>query len=85
MVQCKLLKQLEILNDKKFDDEDVVEDIKFLTEFLETSVQDLRYLVCLCVSTLKGPPINVVMLFDWWTESPVLAGSGNGRVGSALF
>ena len=43
MVQCKLLKQLEILNDKKFDDEDVVEDIKFLTEFLETSVQDLRY------------------------------------------
>ena len=65
MVQCKLLKQLEILNDKKFDDEDVVEDIKFLTEFLETSVQDLRYLVCLCVNTLKGPPINVVMLFDW--------------------
>ena len=65
MVQCKLLKQLEILNDKKFDDEDVVEDIKFLTEFLETSVQDLRYLVCLCVSTLKGQPINVVMLFDW--------------------
>ena len=44
MVQCKLLKQLEILNDKKFDDEDVVEDIKFLTEFLETSVQDLRYI-----------------------------------------
>lgn len=43
MVQCKLLKQLDILGDKKFDDEDMVEDIKFLTEFLETSVQDLRY------------------------------------------
>lgn len=42
MVQCKLFKQLEILTDKKFDDEDLVEDIKFLTEFLETSVQDLR-------------------------------------------
>lgn len=42
MVQCKLLKQLEILGDKKFDDEDMVEDIKFLAEFLETSVQDLR-------------------------------------------
>jgi len=42
MVQCKLIKQLEILTDKKFEDEDVVDDIKFLSEFLETSVQDLR-------------------------------------------
>ncbi|KAF6033136.1 VhaSFD [Bugula neritina] len=41
MVQCKLIKQLEILTDKKFEDEDVVDDIKFLSEFLETSVQDL--------------------------------------------
>lgn len=42
MVTCKLLKQLEILTDKKYEDEDVVDDIKFLAEFLETSVQDLR-------------------------------------------
>ena len=42
MVQSKLIKQLEILNDRKFDDEDVTEDIKFLAEFLESSVQDLR-------------------------------------------
>lgn len=43
MVQCKLMKQIEILNSKSFDDEDMAEDIAFIAEFLETSVQDLRY------------------------------------------
>lgn len=42
MVQCKLIKQLELLKNKKFDDEDITEDIEFISEVLETSVQDLR-------------------------------------------
>ncbi|KAJ3645021.1 hypothetical protein Zmor_022714 [Zophobas morio] len=41
MVQCKVLKQLNILEQRKFDDEDVAQDIEFLTEKLQNSVQDL--------------------------------------------
>ncbi|CAG2166182.1 unnamed protein product [Oppiella nova] len=43
MVQCKVLKQLEILQQsgQKFDDVDIKEDIDFLTEKLLASVQDL--------------------------------------------
>lgn len=41
MVQCKVLKQLAILEQRKFDDEDVTADVEFLTERLQTSVQDL--------------------------------------------
>ncbi|KAJ8972363.1 hypothetical protein NQ317_018476 [Molorchus minor] len=41
MVQCKVLKQLAILEQRKFDDEDVTEDVEFLTEKLQSSVQDL--------------------------------------------
>ncbi|CAH1984276.1 unnamed protein product [Acanthoscelides obtectus] len=41
MVQCKVLKQLQILEQRKFDDEDVSSDIEFLTERLQSSVQDL--------------------------------------------
>lgn len=43
MVQSKVLKQLSILEQRKFDDEDIVEDIQFLNERLQASVQDLRY------------------------------------------
>ncbi|CAG2058761.1 unnamed protein product [Timema podura] len=42
MVQCKVLKQLNILEQRKLDDEDIVEDIDFLNERLQASVQDLR-------------------------------------------
>ena len=42
MVQCKVLKQLNILEQRKFDDEDIVADIAFLDEKLQASVQDLR-------------------------------------------
>jgi V-type H+-transporting ATPase subunit H len=31
MVQCKVLKQLELLEARKFDDPDIVDDIEFLT------------------------------------------------------
>ncbi|XP_050549023.1 V-type proton ATPase subunit H isoform X2 [Daktulosphaira vitifoliae] len=41
MVQSKVLKQLSILEQRKFDDEDIVEDIQFLNERLQASVQDL--------------------------------------------
>jgi len=43
MVQSKVLKQLSIFEQRKFDDEDIVEDIQFLNERLLASVQDLRY------------------------------------------
>lgn len=42
MVHVKVLKQLSILEQRKFDDEDIVEDVQFLKEKLEASVQDLR-------------------------------------------
>nr|XP_025121199.1 V-type proton ATPase subunit H isoform X2 [Bubalus bubalis] len=41
MIQCKVLKQLENLEQQKYDDEDISEDIKFLLEKLGESVQDL--------------------------------------------
>ncbi|MXQ91568.1 hypothetical protein E5288_WYG001742 [Bos mutus] len=41
MIQCKVLKQLENLEQEKYDDEDISEDIKFLLEKLGESVQDL--------------------------------------------
>lgn len=42
MVQCKVLKQLELLEARKFDDTDIVEDVQFLNETLQANVQDLR-------------------------------------------
>ncbi|XP_045478118.1 V-type proton ATPase subunit H isoform X2 [Harmonia axyridis] len=41
MVQSKVLKQLAILEQRKFEDEDVTADVEFLTERLQSSVQDL--------------------------------------------
>ncbi|KAK2584034.1 hypothetical protein KPH14_006487 [Odynerus spinipes] len=41
MVQCKVLKQLSILAQRKFDDEDINDDIEFLNDKLQASVQDL--------------------------------------------
>ncbi len=42
MVQCKVLKQLQLLEGKKIDDPDIGEDIEYLNEALQNSVQDLR-------------------------------------------
>lgn len=42
MIQCKVLKQLENLDQQKYDDEDITDDIKLLLERLGESVQDLR-------------------------------------------
>ncbi|CAH1772858.1 unnamed protein product [Owenia fusiformis] len=41
MVQCKVLKQLQLLDGRRFDDDDITDDIEFLTEQLQASVQDL--------------------------------------------
>merc|ERR1719187_2655525 len=41
MVQCKVLKQLELLEQRKFEDEDIQADIEFLKEKMEASLQDL--------------------------------------------
>ncbi|XP_076661297.1 V-type proton ATPase subunit VhaSFD isoform X2 [Halictus rubicundus] len=41
MVQCKVLKQLSILEQRKFDDEDITGDIEFMNDKLQASVQDL--------------------------------------------
>lgn len=41
MVQCKVLKQLAIFEQRKYDDEDISADVQFLTEKLQSSVQDL--------------------------------------------
>ena len=43
MVQCKVLKQLALLEGRKFDDPDIEEDISFLNETLQASVHDLRW------------------------------------------
>lgn len=41
MVQCKVLKQLTILEQRKYDDEDISGDVDFLIQKLQNSVQDL--------------------------------------------
>nr|CAG4645453.1 EOG090X044C [Lynceus sp. MCZ IZ 141354] len=41
MVQAKVLKQLTILQQHKYDDEDITADIEFLIEKLHVSIQDL--------------------------------------------
>ena len=42
MVQCKVMKQLEFIEQRKFDDEDIQADIEFLKEKMEASLTDLR-------------------------------------------
>lgn len=53
MIQCKVLKQLENLEQQKYDDEDITDDIKFLLERLGESVQDLRYLLETIMNSLQ--------------------------------
>ena len=43
MVRCKVVKQLELLDARKWEDPDLEEDIKWVSDKLETSVQDLRW------------------------------------------
>lgn len=43
MVQCKVLKQLELMQTYKYDDEEFVADIQFMTATLQANVADLRW------------------------------------------
>jgi len=54
MVQCKVLKQLEILAQKKFEDEDITADIEFLNDRLQTSIQDLSSFEEYCSEVRSG-------------------------------
>lgn len=42
MVQCKVLKQLELIEARKHEDPEFEDDLKMLQEKLLESVQDLR-------------------------------------------
>lgn len=42
MVQCKVLKAIEMMDSKKYDDEEFQDDIAFVSKMLQTSVLDLR-------------------------------------------
>ena len=46
MVQAKVLKQLSILQQHKFDDEDITADIDFLNEKLQISIQVSMFVLC---------------------------------------
>uniref|UniRef100_A0A669DJ48 V-type proton ATPase subunit H n=1 Tax=Oreochromis niloticus TaxID=8128 RepID=A0A669DJ48_ORENI len=63
MIQCKVLKQLENLEQQKYDDEDITEDIKFLLERLGESVQDLRILTRL-LEVSDDPQVIAVAAHD---------------------
>ncbi|XP_037748550.1 V-type proton ATPase subunit H isoform X2 [Lepidochelys kempii] len=73
MIQCKILKQLENLDQQKYDDEDISEDIKFLLEKLGESVQDLssfdEYSSELKSGRLEWSPVHKSEKF--WRENAV--------------
>ncbi|KAH9402055.1 PREDICTED: V-type proton ATPase subunit H-like [Rhagoletis zephyria] len=73
MVQCKVLKHLEILQQsgQKFDDPDIKEDIEFLFEKLQASVQDLssfdEYSTEIRSGRLEWSPVHTSEKF--WREN----------------
>merc|ERR550525_1842110 len=71
MVQCKVLKQLELLEQRKFDDEDIVDDIQFLNDKLNASVQDLssfdEYITEVKSGRLEWSPVHRSEKF--WREN----------------
>ncbi|XP_046396014.1 V-type proton ATPase subunit H isoform X2 [Ischnura elegans] len=75
MVQCKVLKQLSILEQRKFDDEDISSDIAYLNEKLQTSVQDLssfdEYATEVKSGRLEWTPVHKSAKF-WRENAPRL-------------
>lgn len=71
MVQCKVLKQLSILEQRRFDDEDITADVEYLTEKLQNSVQDLssfdEYATELRSTRLEWSPVHKSAKF--WREN----------------
>lgn len=64
MVQCRVLKTLSLMADKKYDDPDLTEDIEFLTEKLHENVQDLRlgYRRYVTMTTMTLVDLGVIVL-----------------------
>ncbi|KAJ8272514.1 hypothetical protein GJAV_G00090050 [Gymnothorax javanicus] len=73
MIQCKVLKQLGNLEQQKYDDEDISDDIAFLLERLGESVQDLssfdEYSSELKSGRLEWSPVHKSEKF--WRENAV--------------
>nr|AHF70969.1 vacuolar ATP synthase subunit H [Agrotis ipsilon] len=71
MVQCKVLKQLSILEQKRSDDEDIMNDVDYLNERLQTSVQDLssfdKYATEVKSGRLEWSPVHKSAKF--WREN----------------
>lgn len=71
MVQCKVLKQLALLEGRKFDDPDIEEDIIYLNETLQASVHDLssydEYSTELKSGRLEWSPVHKSEKF--WREN----------------
>ncbi|XP_037972916.1 V-type proton ATPase subunit H isoform X3 [Plutella xylostella] len=71
MVQCKVLKQLSILEQKRSDDEDIMNDVDFLNERLQASVQDLssfdQYATEIKSGRLEWSPVHKSAKF--WREN----------------
>ncbi|KAJ2945637.1 hypothetical protein O0L34_g464 [Tuta absoluta] len=71
MVQCKVLKQLSILEQKRSDDEDIMNDVDFLNERLQASVQDLssfdQYSTEIKSGRLEWSPVHKSAKF--WREN----------------
>ncbi|XP_058816981.1 V-type proton ATPase subunit H isoform X2 [Topomyia yanbarensis] len=71
MVQCKVMKQLQILEQRRFDDEDIAADLEFLIEKLQNSVQDLssfdEYSTEIKSARLEWSPVHKSAKF--WREN----------------
>jgi V-type H+-transporting ATPase subunit H len=71
MVQCKVMKQLELLEQRKFEDEDIQEDITFLMDKMNESVQDLssydEYITEVRSGRLEWSPVHRSEKF--WREN----------------
>ncbi|XP_037024406.1 V-type proton ATPase subunit H isoform X2 [Bradysia coprophila] len=71
MVQCKVLKQLSILEQRRYDDEDISGDVEFLIEKLQSSVQDLssfdEYATEIKSGRLEWSPVHKSAKF--WREN----------------
>ncbi|XP_037874313.1 vacuolar ATP synthase subunit H isoform X1 [Bombyx mori] len=71
MVQCKVLKQLSILEQKRSDDEDIMNDVEYLNERLQASVQDLssfdQYATEVKSGRLEWSPVHKSAKF--WREN----------------
>lgn len=71
MVHGKVLKNLKLLGDRKFDDPDIKDDIEFLEEQLLASVQDLssleEYVAELKSGRLEWSPVHKSEIF--WREN----------------